>query len=58
MKRSWILAALALLAAPPVAQAAPDEGNVTSISVLPSPGQALVVIDVTGAVNVSDFTLN
>lgn len=57
MKRFWSLVALAtLVAAPPVA-AEPGDGDVTAISVLPGRGSALVVIDVSGAVTVQDFTL-
>ncbi len=58
MKRSWFLAALSvLLAAPPLA-AGPEDGDVTAISVLPGPGRAMLVIDVTGAIEVQDFTLS
>ena len=55
MKRSWILAAVGMAAAAPLAEAGP--GDVTAVSVLPSAGSAVVVIDVQGAVNVKDFTL-
>ena len=65
MKRSWWLAAVAMvvMALPAVADSGPDParaatGDVTAISVLPGPGSALVIIDVSGAVNVQDFTLN
>ena len=59
MKRSGIYSALTLtgLLAAPAAVAAPADPDVTAISVLSTPGSALVVIDVNGAVNVSDFTL-
>ncbi len=58
MKRSWFLAALSvLLTAPPLA-AGPEDGDVTAISVLPGPGRVMVVIDVTGAIEVQDFTLS
>ena len=60
MKHSWIVAALGLAVAfPPAAvgQGAAASGDVTAISVLPSPGSAVVVVDVRGAVNVKDFTL-
>ncbi len=33
-------------------------GDVTAISVLPSPGSVVVIVDVEGAVNVRDFTLD
>ncbi len=56
MKHSWVLAAVALgMAATPLAANGP--GDVTAISVLPSSGSAVVVVDVQGAVNVRDFTL-
>lgn len=59
MKRSGMFGALALSVtlAVPSAVAAPADPDVTAISVLSTPGSALVVIDVNGAVNVSDFTL-
>jgi type IV pilus assembly protein PilQ len=57
MKRAWTAAAIGLgLAATPLAAAGP--GDVTAISVLPSPGSAVVVIDVQGAASVRDFTLD
>ena len=57
MKHSWVLAAVALgMAAAPLAANGP--GDVTAISVLPSSGSAVVVVDVQGAVNVRDFTLS
>ena len=56
MKRSWVMAAIGMaMAATPLAANGP--GDVTAISVLPSPGSAVVVVDVTGAVNVRDFVL-
>ncbi len=56
MKRSWVMAAIGMaMAATPLAANGP--GDVTAISVLPSPGSAIVVVDVTGAVNVRDFVL-
>lgn len=59
MKRSMLLAALALslAASGATAAAGPNDADVTAISVLPAPGSALVVIDVSGAVSVQDFTL-
>ncbi len=56
MKRSWLMAAVAILMAAPRVSAGP--GEVTAVSVLPGTGSALVVIDVSGAVSVQDFTLN
>jgi type IV pilus assembly protein PilQ len=56
MMSSLLLAALGLsLAATPPASAGP--GEVTAVSVLPTPGRAQVVIDVVGSVSVQDFTL-
>ncbi len=56
MKHSWVLAAVGLgMAIPPPAANGP--GDVTAISVLPSLGSVVVVVDVQGAVNVKDFTL-
>ncbi len=56
MKRSVMLAltGLALLASPALSV---GPGEVTAVSVLPGAGRALVIIDVTGSVNVQDFTL-
>ncbi len=57
MKRSWVMATIGMaMAVPPLPANGP--GDVTAISVLPSPGSAVVVVDVEGAVNVRDFTLN
>jgi type IV pilus assembly protein PilQ len=50
------MAAVAILMAAPRVSAGP--GEVTAVSVLPGTGSALVVIDVSGAVSVQDFTLN
>ncbi len=56
MKHSWVLAAVGLgMATPPPVANGP--GDVTAISVLPSLGSVVVVVDVQGAVNVKDFTL-
>ncbi len=56
MKRSWVTAAVGMaIAVTPLPADGP--GDVTAISVLPSPGSAVVVVDVEGAVNVRDFTL-
>ena len=57
MKHSWVLAAVGLgMATPPPVANGP--GDVTAISVLPSLGSVVVVVDVQGAVNVRDFTLS
>ncbi len=61
MKRSLILAALGLFLAAPRAIAesgdVAEPGEVTAVSVLPGAGQAHIVIDVRGSVNVQDFML-
>src|SRR5690606_24164471 len=49
--------AAALVAAPSVAAAAPPDAEVTAVSVVSAPGRADLVIDVSGAVSVRDFTL-
>ena len=54
MKRSLVLAAGLLLVA---SRAAAGPGEVKAVSVLPAPGRAEVVIDVTGSVGYQDFTL-
>src|SRR6267154_236944 len=54
MKRSLMLATMGMALTAPRAF---GPGEVTGVSVLPSPGHAQVVIDVRGAVNVLDFTL-
>ncbi len=52
------LAALALaLVARPAIAAGPTGGEVTAVSVVPTPGHAQVLINVQGAVEVSDFVL-
>lgn len=57
MKHSWVLAAVGLGMATPL-PVANGPGDVTAISVLPSLGSVVVVVDVQGAVNVKDFTLS
>lgn len=57
MKHSWVLAAVGLGMATPL-PIANGPGDVTAISVLPSLGSVVVVVDVQGAVNVKDFTLS
>jgi type IV pilus assembly protein PilQ len=54
-----LLAAAAVLgsASPAVAAGASDSGEVTGVSVRPSPGRAEVVVNVHGAVQVRDFML-
>jgi type IV pilus assembly protein PilQ len=56
MKRSIVLALVGLVLMAPRALVA-GPGEVKAVSVLPGAGRALVVIDVTGSVNVQDFTL-
>ena len=55
-----LLAAAALLGpvSPALAEGGPAGGEVTGVSVLPSPGKAEVVINVRGAVQVRDFMLH
>lgn len=67
MKRAIVIAWLGLgvsaaatprlAAVPTVPPSHAGSGDVTAVSVLPSPGQAEVVIDVRGGVQVSDFVL-
>ncbi len=57
MKHSWVLAAVGLGMATPL-PVANGPGDVTAISVLPSLGSVVVVVDVQGAVSVKDFTLS
>jgi type IV pilus assembly protein PilQ len=49
--------AAALVAVPSVAAATPPDAEVTAVSVVSAPGRADLVIDVSGAVSVRDFTL-
>jgi len=55
MRRSLLLAAVALSLTAPRALAEP--GEVTAVSVLPGAGRTHVIIDVLGSVDVQDFTL-
>jgi type IV pilus assembly protein PilQ len=64
MMRSLLLVAVGLGCTAPGALAGPvrsgpnmGPGEVTAVSVLPGPGRAQVVIDVSGSVSVQDFTL-
>jgi len=67
MMRSLLLVAVGLGCAAPAARGAVagpirpgsgmGPGEVTAVSVLPGPGRAQVVIDVSGSVSVQDFTL-
>lgn len=58
MKRSIVLAACFALAAAPRLTAGPGrDGEVRSVSVAPASGKVEVVIDLSGAVEVQDFTL-
>jgi type IV pilus assembly protein PilQ len=59
MKHTSALAALLVVAAAPaLSLAAGRDGEVRSVSVRPGAGQVEVVIDLQGAVQVQDFTLN
>ncbi|MDQ2669408.1 MAG: AMIN domain-containing protein [Gemmatimonadota bacterium] len=55
--RIVLAAAMALGAASPVRAAADPLGEVTGVSVQPAPGRADIIINVQGAVDVKDFTL-
>jgi type IV pilus assembly protein PilQ len=64
MMRSLLLVAVGLGSAAPGAIAGPvrsgnglGPGEVTAVSILPGPGRAQVVIDVSGSVSVQDFVL-
>ncbi len=57
MKQSVLLAAVGVALLAPRTVAAPAPGEVMSVSVIPGPGAAHVVIDVRGSVGVQDFTL-
>ena len=54
--RIVLAAAMALGAASPV-RAADPQGEVTGVSLQPAPGRAEIIIAVSGAVDVKDFTL-
>jgi type IV pilus assembly protein PilQ len=54
---SAVAAAVRLAAEPALAPPHAGPGDVTAVSVLPAPGQAELVIDVSGSVRVSDFVL-
>jgi type IV pilus assembly protein PilQ len=59
MKRfAALVAVLALAAAPPPRALAGRDGEVRAVSVRPAAGRVEVVIDLQGAVQVHDFTLN
>ena len=53
----WAVAALRLAAAPTLPLPRVGPGDVTAVSVMPAPGKAELVIDVQGAVRISDFVL-
>ncbi len=54
----WTYAAVALaLLAPPASAAPSTDGQVTGVSLLPSPGRAELVIGLSGSVTVKDFVL-
>jgi type IV pilus assembly protein PilQ len=58
MHRLLLAAALLGPASPALAEGGPASGEVTGVSVLPTPGKADVVINVRGAVQVRDFMLH
>jgi type IV pilus assembly protein PilQ len=53
----FALATAALAAAAPARAITPPAGQVTAVSVVPTPGRAEIVINVRGAVEVKDFVL-
>lgn len=55
--RNFLVASLMLLAPFRPERAGSPSGEVTSVSVVPSPGRAEVVVNIRGAVEVQDFTL-
>ena len=55
--RSFLVASLMLLAPFRPERAGSPSGEVTSVSVVPSPGRADVVVNIRGAVEVEDFVL-
>ena len=58
LSRVILAAAAALLvAAPASADDGPLSGEVTAVSVMPSPGRAEIVVNVSGTVDVKDFRL-
>ena len=58
LSRMILAAAAALLAAAPVsASDGPLSGEVTAVSVMPSPGRAEIIVNVHGTVDVKDFML-
>jgi type IV pilus assembly protein PilQ len=58
MHRLLLAAALLGPASPALAEGGPASGEVTGVSVLPTPGKADVVINLRGAVQVRDFMLH
>jgi type IV pilus assembly protein PilQ len=56
--RSFLVAGLAVLAPIRPDAGTPASGEVTSISVVPTPGRAEVVVNIRGAVDVEDFVLS
>jgi type IV pilus assembly protein PilQ len=58
MHRLLLAAALLGPASPALAEGGPASGEVTGVSVLPTPGKADVVINVRGSVQVRDFMLH
>ena len=56
-KLLFALATAALFGATPGRAAPPPTGQVTAVSVVPTPGRAEIVINIRGAVEVKDFVL-
>ena len=56
-KLLFALATAALVGATPGRAAPPPTGQVTAVSVVPTPGRAEIVINIRGAVEVKDFVL-
>jgi type IV pilus assembly protein PilQ len=56
--RSFLVAGLVVLAPIRPDAGTPTSGEVTSISVVPTPGRAEVVVNIRGAVDVEDFVLS
>jgi len=57
IRQFTLLIAALVAAAAPASAGGPASGEVTGVSVLPSPGRAEIVINVRGAVDIKDFVL-
>jgi type IV pilus assembly protein PilQ len=57
IRQFTLLIAAFVAAAAPASAGGPASGEVTGVSVLPSPGRAEIVINVRGAVDIKDFVL-